>query len=49
MLWVLKIFRGHNDITKKIKEAGKVLDIAVLDHLILTSESYFSFADEGLM
>lgn len=36
-------------ITKKITEAGKFLDIAVLDHLIMTSESYFSFADEGLI
>ena len=40
---------ADKDLTKKIKEAGKVLDIAVLDHLILTSESYFSLADEGLM
>ena len=40
---------SDKDLTKKIKEGGKVLDIAVLDHLILTSESYFSFADEGLM
>jgi len=40
---------ADRDLTKKIREAGKVLDIAVLDHLIITSESYFSFADEGLM
>jgi DNA repair protein RadC len=40
---------ADKDLTKKIREAGKVLDIMVLDHLILTSESYFSFADEGLM
>ena len=40
---------ADKDLTKKIKEAGKVLDIAVLDHLILTSESYFSFADEGMI
>lgn len=36
-------------LTKKIKEAGKFLDIEVLDHLILTSDKYSSFADEGLM
>jgi DNA repair protein RadC len=30
-----------------MKEAGKVLEIPVLDHLIITSESYYSFADEG--
>ena len=40
---------ADKDLTKKIRESGKVLDIAVLDHLIITSESYFSFADEGLM
>jgi DNA repair protein RadC len=36
-------------LTKKLKSAGDFLDIAVLDHIILTSESYYSFADEGLM
>lgn len=36
-------------ITRKVKEAGKVLDITVLDHLIVTDETYFSFADEGLI
>jgi len=40
---------ADKDLTKKIREAGKFLDIPVLDHLIVTSESYFSFADEGLM
>jgi DNA repair protein RadC len=40
---------ADKDLTKKIREAGKVLDISVLDHLIITSEFYFSFADEGLM
>jgi DNA repair protein RadC len=36
-------------LTKKIKEGGALLDIAVLDHLILTGEGYYSFADEGLL
>jgi DNA repair protein RadC len=35
-------------ITKKIKEAGKILDITLLDHLIITDENYFSFADDGI-
>lgn len=35
-------------ITKKIKEAGKFLDINILDHLIITDENYFSFVDEGI-
>ena len=37
------------ELTKKIKEAGKLLDINVLDHLIFTNESYYSFADEGMI
>ena len=36
-------------ITRKIKEAGSILDIAVLDHLILSEESYLSMADESLI
>lgn len=36
-------------LTKKIKEAGTVLDIPVLDHIIITSETYYSLADEGDM
>lgn len=37
------------DLTKKLKDAGKLLDIQVLDHLIVAGQKYFSFADEGLM
>lgn len=37
------------DLTKKLKESGKLLDIQVLDHLIVAGKKYFSFADEGLM
>lgn len=36
-------------ITKKTHEAGKLLDIRVLDHLIIAGDAYFSFADEGLL
>lgn len=36
-------------LTKKVDEAGKVLDIKLLDHIILTDDSYFSFTDEGLL
>ena len=36
-------------ITKKIKEAGQFLDIKILDHLIITDESYFSFLDDGIL
>jgi DNA repair protein RadC len=34
-------------LTNKIEEAAKILDIKLLDHLIITQKSYFSFADEG--
>lgn len=37
------------NLTRKIKEAGRLLEIQLLDHIILTSEGYFSFADEGLL
>jgi DNA repair protein RadC len=37
------------DLTKKLKEAGKLLDIQVLDHIIVAGQKYFSFADEGIM
>ncbi|MCA6066241.1 DNA repair protein RadC [Chryseobacterium sp. RG1] len=37
------------DITQKIKEAGNMLSIQLLDHLIITQNSYFSFSDEGLL
>ncbi|MCX2839060.1 JAB domain-containing protein [Salinimicrobium sp. MT39] len=37
-------------LTRKIKEAGLLLDIKLLDHLIITPEGkYFSFADEGIL
>jgi DNA repair protein RadC len=34
-------------LTEKIKQAGKSLDIQLLDHLIIGEKSYFSFADQG--
>ena len=36
-------------ITRQIKEAGVILDIPLLDHLIMTTDSYYSMADEGLL
>ncbi|ALI98441.1 RadC family protein [Rufibacter tibetensis] len=36
-------------LTKKLQEAGKVLDLPILDHLIFTDNSYYSFADEDLL
>lgn len=34
-------------LTQKAIEAGKLLEVRVLDHIIITTESYYSFADEG--
>jgi DNA repair protein RadC len=45
----LKPSRQDEELTQKIKGAGAFLDIKVLDHLIITSEGYYSFADEGLL
>ena len=36
-------------ITNKLKKAAEVMDLKLLDHLILTEESYFSFADDGML
>ena len=36
-------------ITNKLKLAGETLDIKVLDHLIITENAYFSFADENML
>ena len=41
--------QSDKNLTKKIIEAGSVMDIKVLDHLIVTEKSYFSFADEGIL
>lgn len=46
---VLLASDADKQITKKLKEAGKYLDILVLDHIIVTEKSYFSFADEGIL
>lgn len=40
---------ADKEITRKIKDAGKLLDISVLDHVIVGNNSFFSFADEGLI
>ena len=45
----LQASEADQSITKKIKEAGALMDIAVLDHVIIGNEKYFSFADEGII
>jgi len=45
----LKPSQADIGLTKKLKKAGESLDIKVLDHVIITEKSYFSFADENLL
>ena len=45
----LKPRRADEALTKQIATAGIYLDIRVIDHIIVTNEGYYSFADEGLI
>jgi DNA repair protein RadC len=45
----LKPSRADETLTQKIKEAAKFLDIKVIDHIIVSDQGYFSFADEGIL
>jgi len=40
---------ADKQITRKLKLAGESLDIKILDHLIITENSYYSFADDGIL
>ena len=46
---VLSPSSADKAITKKVKDGLALLDVRLLDHLIITSSSYFSFLDEGLI
>jgi DNA repair protein RadC len=45
----LRPSKADEDITNKIIQAATYLDIKVMDHIIVSEEGYFSFADEGLL
>ena len=45
----LKPSNSDIELTKKIQEAGKSLDIKILDHILITEKAYFSFADSNLI
>lgn len=45
---VLQASDADKQITRKLKDAGKNLDINVLDHIIITENGYYSFMDEGI-
>jgi DNA repair protein RadC len=40
---------SDSKITQKIKEAGNLLDVQLLDHLIISDKDYYSFADNGML
>ena len=45
----LRPSRADEELTFKLREAARFLDMQVLDHVIVSDEGYFSFADEGLL
>ena len=45
----LKASDADRALTKRVVDAGKLLDMKVLDHVIVTAESHLSFADDGLI
>ena len=45
----LKPSRQDEELTAKLKNAGDLIDIKVVDHLIVSDEGYYSFADEGMI
>jgi DNA repair protein RadC len=45
----LKPSQADIDLTKKLVAAGKILDIQLVDHLIISGDNYCSFADSGLL
>jgi DNA repair protein RadC len=45
----LKPSRSDEELTQKIKVAAAYHDIKVIDHIIITSEGYYSFTNEGLL
>lgn len=40
---------ADKEITRKLKEACKIVELDLLDHLIITKQNYFSFANEGIL
>ena len=46
---IAKPSKEDRQLTQKLVSAGKIMDIIVLDHLIIGENSYFSFAENGIM
>ena len=45
----LKASQADIDLTRKLKEACNLLDLSLLDHLIITTDGYYSFSDNGIL
>jgi len=45
----LRPSKADEILTQKIKQAAAFLDISIMDHIIVSNEGYFSFADEGML
>jgi DNA repair protein RadC len=45
----LKPSEADKQITSKIRQAAKLLDIELMDHIIISNEGYYSFMDEGIL
>jgi DNA repair protein RadC len=45
----LRPSRADEELTAKIKEAARLIDVKLLDHIIVSDEGYFSFADNGIL
>lgn len=45
----LKPSRADEQLTDKIKQSSTLMDVKLLDHIIVTRDGYYSFADEGLL
>ena len=45
----LRPSRADEEVTFKIQEAARYFDIKLLDHIIISNEGFYSFADEGLI
>jgi DNA repair protein RadC len=45
----LKPSEADKQITNKIRQAAKLLDIELIDHIIISSEGYYSFMDDGIL
>ena len=41
--------KADKELTQKLKQAAQLLELKVIDHIIISNEGYYSFADEGIL